>query len=287
MGPSMSTESLDENSLNMAQLVVPKIGIRVALKDISEAISKYQLALIFGWQDVAQRYQRSRVGAFWLTLNMAVFIAALGLIFGTIFRINMQEFLPYLCAGVITWGFISTSLTEGCTTFSGSEGIILQVRLPLFTHIMRALWRNIIIFAHNIVIFPVLLLIVGGEANINILWVVPGLFILCLNLLWMMLILAIVCARYRDMTQVLTNILQVLFYATPIMWMVKILPEHVWRGYIDWNPFYHFLELVRAPLFGNAPTILNWGVTIFLMIIGWTVALVFFGKYRWRVAYWL
>lgn len=264
-----------------------KTGFGVGVKDIKDALLKYRLALIFGWQDVAQRYRRSRVGAFWLTLNMSVFIGAIGLIFGTIFQSDMREFLPYLCAGVITWGFISTSLSEGCTTFISSDGIILQVRMPLFTHIMRTLWRNIIIFCHNIIIFPVLLLIVGGVINFNVLWVIPGFILICINLAWMMLVVAVVCARFRDITQVVANILQVMFYATPIMWMVKILPEHVNRSFINLNPFYHLVEMVRSPLFGNAPTSLNWVVCLGLAVFGWIAAIAFFGKYRWRVAYWL
>lgn len=283
----MSNELLNKIEQSIPLLMNPKVGFGVALKDIRDAFLKYRLALIFGWQDVAQRYRRSRVGAFWLTLNMAVFIGALGLIFGTIFQSNMREFLPYLCAGVITWGFISTSLSEGCTTFSSSDGMILQVKMPLFTHIMRALWRNIIIFGHNIIIFPILLVIVGGTFNFNIIWAIPGFLLLCINLSWLMLVLAIICTRFRDMTQVVTNIMQVLFYATPIMWMVKILPAHVSRDFINWNPFYHLVELVRAPLFGAPPTILNWGVSLGLACIGWLAAIGFFGKYRWRIAYWL
>lgn len=283
----MNTKILDARGLGEPIIAEPTKGARVAIRDIAEALSKYRLALIFGWQDVAQRYRRSRVGAFWLTLNMAVFIGALGLIFGTLFQSEMREFLPYLCAGIITWGFISTSLSEGCTTFTSSDGIILQVRMPLFTHILRALWRNVIIFAHNIVIFPIVLIILGKMVSFNALWVIPGFFLLCFNLAWIMLILAILCARFRDMTQVVTNVLQVLFYATPIMWMVKILPEHVSRTFIEWNPFYHFIELVRAPLFGFPPTTLDWGFGIASAIIGWMAAVAFFGRYRWRVAYWL
>lgn len=265
----------------------PTKGVKVALGDILDALYKYRLALIFGWQDVAQRYRRSRVGAFWLTLNMAVFIGALGLIFGTLFQSEMREFLPYLCAGIITWGFIATCLGEGCTTFTSSEGIILQVRMPLFTHILRTTWRNIIIFAHNVIIFPVLMLILGRSINFNVLWALPGFLLICLNITWMMLILAALCARFRDMTQVVSNILQVLFYATPIMWMVKVLSVDVSRWFIEWNPFYHLIELVRAPLLGAAPTALDWLFAVGTAVIGWMVAIVFFGRYRWRVAYWL
>lgn len=265
----------------------PTTGAKVAISDIREALSKYRLALIFGWQDVAQRYRRSRVGAFWLTLNMAVFIGALGLIFGTLFQSEMHEFLPYLCAGIITWGFISTCLGDGCVTFTSSEGIILQVRMPLFTHVLRAIWRNIIIFAHNVVIFPVLMLILGRMVSFNMLWAIPGFLLICINMAWMMLILAILCARFRDMTQVVSNILQVLFYATPIMWMVKVLPDHVSRWFIDINPFFHLIELVRAPLLGHAPTGIDWTFAAGLAVVGWIIAIAFFGRYRWRVAYWL
>lgn len=71
------------------------------------------------------------------------------------------------------------------------------------------------------------------------------------------------------------------------MWMVKILPDHVSRAFIEFNPFYHFIELVRAPLLGHAPENASWFVAVGLAVFGWAVALVFFGKYRWRVAYWL
>ncbi|TMU95652.1 ABC transporter permease [Brucella haematophila] len=283
----MSVDSFERHITVDTVSIRPKAGISAALSDIADAFSKYRLALIFGWQDVAQRYRRSRVGAFWLTLNMAVFIGALGIIFGTLFQSEMRVFLPYLCAGVIMWGFISTSLSEGCTTFSASDGIILQVRLPLFTHIMRTLWRNVIIFGHNIVIFPVVALILGRGFNAYVFLSIPGFLLVCLNLAWAMLILAVICARFRDMTQVITNILQVMFYATPIMWMVKTLPGHVSHAFIDWNPFYHLIQLVRAPLFGEAPATLSWLVAGGIAVVGWGVALLFFGKYRWRVAYWL
>lgn len=265
----------------------PISGPRAALGDISEALTKYRLALVFGWQDVAQRYRRSRIGAFWLTLNVAVLIGTLGLIFGTLFGSELRVFLPYLCAGVVTWGFISACLSDGCTAFSASDGIILQVRMPLFTHIMRALWRNIIIFGHNILIFPVLMLLMGHGFNLNVLWSIPGFLLICLNLAWIMLTLAILCARFRDMTQVIANILQVLFYATPIMWMVKTLPDHVSRVFIDLNPFYHFIQLVRVPLFGEVPQTVDWIYPLAVAVIGWTLTILFFGRYRWRVAYWL
>jgi lipopolysaccharide transport system permease protein len=258
-----------------------------ALEDIRATVRAHHLATMFGWQDVAQRYRRSRVGAFWLTLNMSVTIGALGLIFGTLFRVPMADFLPYICVSLIFWGFISTCIHEGCTSFISSEGMILQVRIPLFVHVLRTIYRNGIVLAHNVLILPFVLLAVGRIPTWHALLAVPGAVLMALNVLWMMLILGVICTRYRDLTQIVQNLLQVTFYLTPLMWMPETLPAGPYRIILELNPFYHLMSIVRVPLFGQFPTFENWAVSIALAIAGWTAALHFYGRYKHRIAYWL
>jgi len=258
-----------------------------AFADIGAALTKHHLATTFSWQDVAQRYRRSRVGVFWLTINMGVLIGALGFLFGTLFRTPLEEFLPYICVSLIFWGFIATSINEGCIAFVGAEGIILQVRMPLFTHVLRTLYRNAIILGHNILIYPLVLLAVARMPTWHVLLALPGFVILSLNLLWIMLILAVLCARYRDMTQVMQNLLQVIMYLTPVMWMPQTLPEGFSRRLVELNPFYHLISVVRDPLLGELPSATSWMACVVFAVVGWTVALALFGRYRHRIPYWL
>jgi lipopolysaccharide transport system permease protein len=262
-------------------------ALNEALDDIREAFKCSHIALIFGWQDVAQRYRRSRIGAFWLTINMGVMFATLGIIFGTLFRSPITDYLPFVCAGLIFWGFLSLSVNEGCATFIEAGGIILQVRMPLFIHIMRVLWRNAIILAHNLVILPLVLLAMGRNPGLHVLLVLPGFLLVVLNVGWIMLVLAVVCTRFRDMTQVAQNFMQVLFYATPIVWMPSSLPQSTVRVVLELNPFYHLISLVRSPLLGETPELMSWVAGIVFAIVGWAFALVFYGSYRRRVPYWL
>src|SRR5690606_38293826 len=102
------------------------------LKDISAAIREYSLVGMLGWQDVRQRYRRSVLGPFWLTISMGIMIFTIGVVFGHIFKTPMQEFLPFLAIGLILWGFISSVITEGCMGFIAAEGIIKQLPIPLF-----------------------------------------------------------------------------------------------------------------------------------------------------------
>lgn len=256
-----------------------------AIRDISEALRKYHLIGTLGWQDVATRYRRSRVGAFWLTINIAVMIGALGLVFGTLFGQPMREFLPFLAVGLIIWNFISSSINEGCTALSDASGIVLQVKMPLWVHVARVMWKNLIIFGHNILIIPLVFLVFWRPMSPVALLAIPGFILLVANLLWIMMIVAVVCARFRDITQIVTNAVQVLFFLTPVIWNAEIMANRVGTTLLYGNPFYSLMIIVRAPLLGYMPSALKWIIAGGMAVIGWTIALWFYGNRLKRVPY--
>ena len=258
-----------------------------AMSDIAAATRRLSLVGILGWQDVRQRYRRSTLGPFWLTLSMGVMIGTIGIVFGSIFNAPMTEFLASLAAGIILWGFISSVINEGCASFIASDAIIKQLPIPLFVHILRMMWRNIIILGHNLLIFPIVLIAVGKPVQPVIFLSIAGYALLLLNLTWVALILGIVCTRYRDLAQIVASVMQVVFYLTPIVWLPASLPKQASMYLLNFNPAYHFLEIVRAPLLGATPSTASWMVCGALAVLGWTLALIAYGNYRRRIAYWL
>jgi ABC-type polysaccharide/polyol phosphate export permease len=259
----------------------------VALNDITTALKQHHLVGVLGWQDVRQRYRRSVMGPFWITLGMGIMVGTIAIVFGQIFKTPLHDFLPFLAIGTALWSFMSTVIAEGSIGFINAEAIIKQLPIPLFVHLLRMLWRNLLILAHNIIIFPLVLLAVGKPIGWVALLSIPGLALTVVNLMWVALILGIMCARYRDMPQIVNSVLQVVFYLTPIMWMPKLLPQRAGIFLLDLNPLYHMLEVVRAPLLGDYPSITNWTVSLALAVIGWIAAVVFYGRFRNRIAYWL
>jgi len=261
--------------------------ISIALADIVAATRRHALAGMLGWQDVRQRYRRSALGPFWLTISMAVMIGTLGVVFGQIFNSPMNEFLPFLAAGIILWQYISQVVTEGCSGFIAAEGIIKQLPIPLFVHVMRMIWRNALILAHNIVIFPLVLIAMGKPLTMLAFLSIPGFVLLTVNLTWIALMLAVICARYRDLAQIVASMVQVIFYLTPIIWMPSLLPQRAGLYLLDLNPAFHLIEIVRSPLLGQAPTAMNWAVSAAMAVLGWAITLAVYGRYKRRVAYWL
>ncbi len=258
-----------------------------ALSDITAAWHKYQLAGMLGWLDIRQRYRRSALGPFWLTISMAIMITMIGVVFGQIFSAPMEEFLPFLTIGLVLWGMISAVVGESCLVFVDSGNIIRQLPLPLFLYIMRMIWRNVLIFAHNIVILPFVFWVFGREFHPAMPVAVAGFLLLIVNIGWVSLLFAVVCTRFRDFYQLIMSVLQIVFYLTPIIWMPHLIPKRSALYLLDVNPIYHLIEIVRSPLLGSYPTMLNWSVALGLAVVGWGVALVLFGHYRARIAYWL
>lgn len=253
--------------------------------DAIAALNSGSLVLLLSWQDVRQRYRRSTIGPFWITISNAVLIGVIGFVFGKIFNAS-SEFLVSLTIGITLWMLISSCILEGCRSFIDAEAIIKQLPIPLFVHIERVVTRNLFIFAHNAVIIPIVMVFAGKEGSWLMLLSLIGLGLLIINLLWIALLAAILCTRYRDLPQVIANTLQIIFYFTPIIWIPAFLGGgDNWM--LNYNPFYHLIAVVRAPLLVHWPSLANWAASILLALFGWTLTLTFFNRYRRRIAYWL
>lgn len=258
-----------------------------AITDLISTYFKSHLALMLGWQDIKQRYRRSKLGPFWITISMGVMIAMIGIVFGQVLDSPMRDYWPFLATGLILWTFFSTAIMEGSNAFIDSKEMIRQLNLPLSLYPLRVLWRNIVICGHNIIILPLVFLIVGKELTWQIFWLIPGFIVFALNAFWLSLFLGVFCTRFRDMTQIINSMLQVFFYITPVLWMPNLLNPRSASLIVETNPVYHLMELVRAPILGNAPSVLNWQVSIGLVVVGGLLTLYLFGNYKKRIAYWL
>jgi lipopolysaccharide transport system permease protein len=248
----------------------------------------FNTAGMLAWQDIRQAYRRSAVGPFWLTIGMAVQIATMGLVFGLIFKTELRDYLPFLATSIILWGLISTTIIEGCMTFISAEAIIKQLRVPHFQHVFRVVWRNVVTAGHNVIILPLVFLFFLIAPKVSMISVFPGLLILILNLTWVVWLLGIMSARYRDMPPIVTSVMTIAFYLTPIMWYPKLIENdslaHLLLGL---NPFYHWVQIVRLPILGQWPTIENWSLALLSAGVGWLVTGVVYKKYKNMIAYWV
>ena len=263
----------------------PSSQATLALLDLVQGARAFRLWGLLAWQDVRQHYRRSLIGPFWATISMGVMVAALGLLFSTVFNTNLADYMPFLATGLVVWSLIASMVNEGCSAFINAESIIKQLKLPLSTHGYRVACRALIIFAHNLPILAIVALLFPTRPGWSALLAAPGLALLCLNGVWACLLFSLVSARFRDVPLITASFMQVAFFLTPVFWRPEALPERA--AVLQFNPFYHFLELVRAPLLGHAPGMISWLVATGITLAGWLVMFMFYCRCRQRIAYWL
>jgi ABC-2 type transport system permease protein/lipopolysaccharide transport system permease protein len=260
-------------------------GAAEAWADLVEGTSKSWLWSTMAMQDIRMRYRGSMLGPFWLTISMVIMIAAMGLIYSRMFNIEITHYLPFLTVGLVIWSFISTVIIEGCETFLSVRNVITQVRMPFSIHAWRTVYRNLIVLAHNLVIVPVVLLMFSVPIGWSIVMIVPALAILTLNGIWVSILLGMISARYRDVPPIVMSLVQVIFFVTPIFWPPAAMG--VWMHALPLNPLFAAVDVIRAPLLGEAPLTYSWPVLLLVTALGSIGTFVLFARFRPRIAYWL
>jgi len=263
-----------------------KEHIAAARIDLLRGFTDWRMWLLLGMNDIRQRYQRSRIGQFWITLSMLVTIAALGVVYSYLFRMSIQEYLPSLTTGIVVWGLISGMVNESCYIFTGSESYVRQVPMAKSVFVHRMLARNVVTFAHNVIIVPLLYVAFRLWPGWPLFLVPLGLAIVLVNGFWIGLLVGTLCARFRDLPQIVASLLQIAFFITPVMWKPHQLPgEASWV--VDLNPLASLLALVRDPLLGRVPDASAYVMGFGLMLAGFALTIPFFARFRARIVYWL
>lgn len=261
-------------------------SISIAFDDLAGSLRAWRLWSLLGWVEIRQRYARSKLGPFWLTISMGVLIAALGIVYSALFGQKLTDYLPMVAIGLVAWTLFSATVNEGCMAYINSANFIRQVNTPRLIYILQAGWRNLVVFAHNFVIVVIVLGIFGIARWATLPLFVPGLLLFVLNALWMAMIAGLISARFRDLPQIVSALLQVAFYVTPILFHGAMLSgAHQWI--VRFNPLAYLIDVVRQPLVGKAPGALTWGVTVAMALLGWGAALWLTGRYHKRIPYWI
>ena len=256
----------------------------LALRDIVDGARMWDVWGTLGWNDIRQRYRRSKIGPFWLTISMGVMIASIGGLYAGLFQARVAHYLPYVAIGFVIWSFVSGLINEGSRAFIAGQGSIKQVRLPLSVCVSRGVAQPAYFRPQPF----------DRSCRRDRFCNLAGLDRasrrarhrdLCLNGLWVGLLLGLFSLRFRDVPQMVTTAMQFVFFMTPIIWQPESLPRRALI--VALNPFFYVVELVRSPLLGTAPSLLSWLVVLAVTFGGTAVAFAMYVRYRRRIAYWI
>jgi lipopolysaccharide transport system permease protein len=257
--------------------------------DLRRGLARYHLWCNLAWNDIRARYRRTVLGPFWTVLSTATLVGALGMVNAILWHTAVATYLPFFCAGYISWLLFLTIINESGSALIESEQTLKSVRIPYCVFIFRVVLRNLIVFAHNITIFVVVAIIFGKWPTASIFLLPVGLTLAILNYIWISLLLAVIGARFRDVIPLVINLTTVLFFITPIFWQpaqLEAVPAARF-ALADANFAYHLVEVIRAPLLGQTPGLLSYVYLGVAALFGYAFTGLFLRRFYGRIAYWL
>jgi len=225
------------------------------VRDLVASARMWHIWTRLGLQDVRLKFRRSAIGPGWVFVNLAVLVLAIGFIYANLLGQSPRDFIPYLTAGLILWGYLTSSIVEGGNAFINAEGYIKQISLPIYVYVFRSFVTIGLNTLISLTAFVIVALIYRVPIAIGTLFVVPGLLMVMAASLLLITIFAHLNTRFRDIAQMAAVGMQVLFYATPVIFPADLLlrRRRELAFVVELNPMYHLIEIVRHPLLAAEP----------------------------------
>lgn len=254
--------------------------------ELKAIIRHWPIWFLLGSQDIKLRYRRSSIGPFWITISMAITIYTMSFLYAHLFKVNFETYFPYLATGIIGWSYLSALILEGSNAFIEAENYIRNQDSYLSLFMMRLLLRNSIVLMHNMLVYIPIIVLFHIPVTWKVLLLIPGLLIIGINALCWGTLFAIIGTRYRDFTQIITSLIQIIFFVTPIMWLPSLLPpKYLWV--VEYNPFNQVLNLIRAPMMNQVISIENLLLVSLVTAVGFFLYCVTLQKYKHQIVFWL
>ncbi|ODR95877.1 hypothetical protein AUC70_03195 [Methyloceanibacter stevinii] len=250
-------------------------------------LNRWHRWLYVAWFNFVVTYRNTTLGPFWLLAGPALFVVVLGGLYSHVNTVDPNVFIPYLAVGVILWTLIGGFVTKSTTVYQRNRAQILQGSMTLIEITVVDVISILLQFLHQLLIVVVVFLVYSHQLSIYAFVSLIGIGILVANGIWLSIVFGIIGARYRDLHQVISAIMRVAFLATPIIWMATSGRGQALGIYLLFNPFYHFLEIVRAPLLGMPISITTWIFVLSVTIGGFVLANQMHRRYARLVPLWV
>jgi lipopolysaccharide transport system permease protein len=255
------------------------------IADLKAPFERWKVWLLMANQDVQLRYRRSIVGPFWISIAMATLVLGMSSIYSDVFDAVFKDYISYVGCGFVAWFLLAGMIQEGATSVIDSETHLRSLPLPIPLIVSRVVYRNFIAFGHNVLVIGLMLVLFGLRPTPVALLAIPALLLFAAFGLMTAVVLGPLCARFRDVPQVLNNFMQLMFFLTPLFWRPEQAPNRA--ALIEYNPFHHLVSLVRLPLLGKLPPLESWYVALGALAVMTALAVVSLAATRRRGYLWL
>lgn len=251
--------------------------------DLKTLIKNIQFVFLFSWDDFKQKYAGSVIGTLWAYIQPLITIITYWFVFQIVFHnesILGVPFILWLISGLLPWLYFGDTISNSISTLREYSYLIKKVKfnvyiLPLIKPISTLMIQIVLIFI-TMIIFG----LYGITPSLK--WLVLLYFLLYLFTISVALsyLVSTLYAFFKDVSQLVSVLLQLVFWATPIVWDIKLLEGTFLLKIIKLTPLYYVVSGYRNVLIGKKVLegigeagmhIYYWCIALIMLLLGVTV----------------
>lgn len=223
-------------------------------------------------RDIKKKYRRSILGIFWSLLNPLMMMIITAMVFSTLFRFDIENYILYLLVGQVMFSFFSEATMFAMGSILENSALLKKVYVPKYLFPISRVLSSCVNLLLTIPAVLLMMIYTGQYPTWRIFSFIVPLFLLLMFSLGIGLILSAIVVFFRDVFHLYGVVLTAFNYATPIFYPEKIVPpEYVFL--MKYNPLYYYIHAFREVLYkGGLPsvdlTIICACISIIALIVG-------------------
>jgi ABC-type polysaccharide/polyol phosphate export permease len=250
---------------------------------LSELVASRELLVNLTLRELRGKYKRSVLGWTWSLLNPLATMAIFTVVFAYFLKVDvppgnpsgLDVFALFLVCGLLPWNFLSNGMSGSMGSLLGNSNLIKKVYFPREILVIANVASWVVAFLIEMAVLAVALIVFG---NFVLPWLVPVLALVVVQTAFVVglgLMLSVLNVYFRDVQHFMGILLQLWFYATPIVYPITVVPENI-RFVYGLNPMVRFVEAYRDCLYDlRMPPLLDWiyliGVAAVTLAAGWAI----------------
>ena len=235
-------------------------------------------------KDVGGKYKNSVLGVLWSFLYPLLQIAVYAIVFPLIMRSNMENYTVFVCCGLIPWNFFSTAISRSSFTMIENGNILKKVYFPREILPISVVTSEAVNFVISTIIILAFVLGTGMGLTWYVIFYPVILLIQYILLIGISLFVSSITVYFIDLKHFIGIALQLLFYATPIVYATNIIPES-YQWILRLNPMTFIIDGYRSIFYyQQQPDFISLGITLLVSLILCVVGYLLFSKLQKRFA---
>jgi len=249
-----------------------------------ELLAYREILLILIWRDLKTRYRGSVLGFLWTFLNPLLLMIIYSLVFSVYMRVEIHAYPIFVFAGLLPWIWFSSAMLSGASSVVDSGTLIKRVPFPPQILPAVSVTAALVNFVLAVPLLLVFMVAWGLPIGWSLLMLPLSIAIQYVFTLGLTIVLSMLTVRYRDLQQLLANVLTLWFFVTPVLYPTTMVPAR-FQALLMLNPMAILVGSFQDALYGaQVPSLWPLMLVAVLAIAVLGVALAVSDRMRWGLA---